>query len=157
MIKSRPKVNYQTLLNDKKAQRAIPGRNAPRHRRWVGRRGPNAFVAGQPQMPFDEEVTFVGSAKTLVQAREMKQDLQKNAKNGATFVIYHFVRLEKPFILWKDETVPTQNLSFGKIIGFDLFRVPEALNGNDDAIAEAIEEILKNFGQTGDATGVPPR
>ena len=159
MSQPMPPRKHRQQLEDKRKQRAAQkGRKPAIGRRWVSKNGPDDLNVKNVQAPIaPDEVSFVGSAKELAQARLMKGELENEEKDGASFLIYHLVRMKQPFILWKDATAPTKELSFGHFIGFDLFRVPKKMAGDDAAIAEAIETILKDFGQTGNATGVPPR
>jgi hypothetical protein len=107
------------------------------------------------------EVSFIGSEPDYAAAEARKSAAASVA--GTTIVIFRTIEQNGQFVLWqRNPTPPPGKLSEptgDDAIGWDLFRVPDALLAPSmrKSLTDDIEQILRDFGQQGDPTGVQPR
>jgi len=153
-------IDFKDLHNVKKTKRdRDPTRTSRRRQpRFVSSsQGPaHAEAAARPRKG---DVSYCGSAKTFDEACRMKADLDAPGQEGMVVLIYRFVRIPSQFLLVRTDVINSGEQPRGEVVAFRLFRVSQDLAEPKQrgALADKIEELLKAFGQTGDATGVGPR
>jgi hypothetical protein len=152
-----PENDFKRLHNDRKTRRENDPDKARRRRRarFISLNdGPvrdDAAVA--------EDVSYCGSGKTFDHACRIKADLDTRPLAGTVVLIYRFVQIQPQLVLVRTDVLDSGVQPRGEVLAYRVFRVSENLAKSEKRgeLADKIEELLKTFGQTGDATGAQPR
>jgi len=116
----------------------------------------------------DADVVFLGSAPDLATAQSKRASVGADPRKTVVVFRLYRDRDNKKFILRPQDPPPGPNIQriIGpepqglKVIGYDLFHVPEDTLSNEvtfDRVAGRIKGMLDQYGQQNDPSGVPPK